>query len=142
MKIISLTLACLLIASGCAGAEPKPGPGTYATAQDVVGKLFDSYRYYSRETFRRTLVPVTAAQPGFIDQIETSYFSGTLIELNFFIDSALREADTLAVKIKWEKRNQPYSGNTPVMVKGSAELTFKESNGDWLLYQISGDNPF
>jgi len=150
MKSISISLIVLFIFTGCVGAEQKTpvgrgtgiGEDTYALAQSVAGKLFDAYRGYSRDSFEKMVSPDVAGSPEFINQIEGNFFSGTIIELNFFIKEALRKNNTLSVKIKWEKRAQPYNTNTPVMTKGNSELTFKKSNAGWLLYQILGDNPF
>lgn len=149
MKKLTALILVLLAVSGCAGTGERPastgtdiGPTAFTDAQTVVDKLFDAYRFYTRDSFSRMLSTEANAQPGLLDRIETDYFNGNLIELNYFIDGAQRANNTLLVKVKWEKRSQPYSGTTPVMSKGRAELTFKESKGAWLLYQIAGDNPF
>ncbi|MDD5730424.1 MAG: hypothetical protein PHN57_04785 [Candidatus Omnitrophica bacterium] len=136
--------------TGYALAEQKtPAPGAtglnsdiYALAQDVVGKLFDSYRYYARDSFEKVVSSDMAGRPEFISQVEKDYFSATDMEMNFFAEDALSKDNTLAVKVKWEKKAQPYNANTPVMSKGACELTFKKTGGSWLLYQVSGDNPF
>ncbi len=140
MKRLLIPLIALFIFSGCVGAGV--GSNTYALARDVTGALFDSYRDYSRDSFEKAVSSEMAGRPEFINQAEKGFFSGTVIEMNYFLDEVLRKNNTLAVKAKWEKRTQPYSVNTPVMSKGTCELTFKITNGSWCLYQISGDSPF
>ena len=142
----------LICTSAFAGQKAKPAPGANigadasALARDAVNALFDAYKIYRPSAFDKLVSPEILLRQEFINNIDNLIYFTTdtsrVIELNNFIDTAGLQGNSLAVKVRWEKKTQPHTVNQPVSTKGRVELVFQKLKDKWLLQNISGDNPF
>lgn len=147
-KNLFICVLCFVV-FGCASSSVQQSgrvmgnPGdNIALADSLVAGIINNYRNFSRDTFEEAISPdFTPMRSEFINQVEQSSLSGQVFSIDYFIDEALRHDNKLSVKIKWEKKTQPYASTSPVLTEGKGFLVFIVHNDRWQLQQVSGDNP-
>jgi hypothetical protein len=113
-------------------------------ANNLLAGVFSQYRDYWRGKFSRIVAQdFRPDRLEFISSVESAFYSGRILELNYLIDDVLPQDGLLAVTFKWEKKTVP-NNSAPqlVLTKGQAEFIFKNVKGRWLLYQVKGNSPF
>ena len=125
-------------------AAPQGDPN-FILADKLLGQTVMMYQHYIKGMFDFNIAMDAPSRDTLIDQVDRNQRAGKVLELNYFIEEALQDADqkTLATSIKWEKRVQPNGAREAVISKGKAKVIFKQQgSSDWRLYQVNGENPF
>jgi len=147
--LIILVVGVGLTFGGCAGmssrhisSPAKPG-ANFTLAKSLLEQVFSGYKNYTREEFEKLLsLDFVPLRPEFLNAVKDSYYAGTILEIDFFIDQVLAKADNLSVTFKWEKKTVPHDTPVATLSRGKAEFLFKNKNNQWLLYGVKGNIPF
>jgi len=128
----------------CAHAADTQDPADYRqTADDLLSGIFDSYKNYTRIQFEDLVADDFApSQSDFINNVESGFYSGNILEITYFINKVLPAGNKLSVSFSWQKKTVPRAGSAPLLTKGKAEFVFKKQGDKWLLVQAGGDDPF
>lgn len=141
---VSLVLALLLCATGCAGqgaAQAPADPMGHDRAQAAVAQVLDAYALGSMAALAELVAPDFAPlRPAFLDAADRARSAEQAVAYELFIDRVLPRGDAVAVAFTWLKKSQTASGQT--MAQGRTEFVFATGDGRWLLARTSGDNPF
>ena len=127
-----------------ASAAPQGDPN-FVLADKCLGRTALMYQNYIKGMFDYNIATDAPARNELIGRVDQNQRAGKVLELSYFIDGVVQDAGlkTLAASIKWEKRTQPKGAREAALSKGKATVVFKQQgNGDWLLYQVNGENPF
>jgi hypothetical protein len=145
-KILFFLLLAAPVTTGCHPRALRGGAGTKAqlTAGNTVDSLFASYRKYNREDFSALVSDdFVPSKNDFINAAEKGFYGAAVLELSYVIMIETRSSpDTRDIGVKWEKKTLAAGKAEPLLRIGEAELTFNLKNGDWLLYSLSGNDPF
>ncbi|MBF0123157.1 MAG: hypothetical protein HQL21_07115 [Candidatus Omnitrophica bacterium] len=126
-------------------AQAPQADEAFVLTNKLLARMVLTYQNYLKDMFSMNIAQDAPLRDEFIDQVDRNVNAGKVLELNYFINQALFDGGkkTLSARFNWEKRVQPQGGGEAVLSKGEAEAVFKQqTDGEWLLYQISGDNPF
>lgn len=115
----------------------------YELADKLLEKIFSIYQNYSRDSFEQIVAQdFNPLRSEFIDNVEKSFYTGSILEMHYFVSKALLNGDKLLVGFKWEKKTVPYGIKEVTLSDGNADFIFKQGNKGWFLYQVSGNSPF
>lgn len=126
-------------------AETPQADEAFVLTNKLIAGMVLAYQNYFKDMFLMNIAQDAPLRDKLIDQIDRDVNAGKVLELNYFINQAFFDAGkkTLSARFNWEKRVQPQGATEAVLSKGEAEVVFKhQADGNWLLYQISGNNPF
>lgn len=142
LLVCSIGVACCALGEAVDESRPREAD-PFILAEQALENIFSVYKTYTRDAFTqnisRAFYPI---RRNFIHAAENSFYSGAIIEMNYFIDEAIRKGDKLVVSFSWEKKTRPYNSAQISLTRGKARFVFKEESGKWLLCQMRGNNPF
>jgi len=142
--VVSLVLALLLCAPGCAGrgaAQAPADPTDRDRAQAAVAQVLDAYALGSMAALADLVAPEFAPlRPAFLDAADRARSAEQAVQYETFIERVLPRGEAVAVAFTWLKKSQTASGQA--MTRGRTEFVFAAGDGRWLLVRTSGDNPF
>ena len=152
MKKLPIVVLTVLLLTGYSYAQDAAkveaaapqAEDSFVLADKLLAKIVLIYQNYFRGMFDMSIAADAPGRVDLVNQVDRDVNAGKVLELNYFINEAIFDAGqkTLAVTFKWEKRTQPKGARAPVLSKGQGTFVFKkQANGDWLLYQVNGENP-
>ncbi|MBU1727684.1 MAG: hypothetical protein KJ880_08650 [Candidatus Omnitrophica bacterium] len=151
-KFAALILAGFIL-SGCiycqgyAGNQSFSGPKPISSrelADNLLAKMFSSYQNYFRGNFSRIVSDDFMPDKfSFINSVESSFYSGQIIEINYFINQvSMTQDEKLSVSFNWEKKTIPNKSGVTTLTRGTAEFVFQDIKDRWRLIQAKGNSPF
>ncbi len=146
-KLLSILLLFAITASGCAmtsAAGPLDGPAdANGLADRLLGRLFNAYSNYTRPRFEKFVSgDFIPSLPEFLNEVERGYYGGNILEVNYFLNKTDLTSVVLSVDFRWEKKTALFGTGKLSLSRGRAEFVFRGESGDWLLYEVRGQNPF
>lgn len=143
-----LFLAAVFVLCGCAASsDVVPGAGLperdeYALGKALLNGVFSSYRIYTRDSFdRKVSRDFNPVRGEFVNSVERGFYGAQQLEILPIVNSVARNRDLVSVSFRWQKKVVPYTGGGYRNLSGNAEYVFREENGKWQLYRVSGDDP-
>jgi hypothetical protein len=146
-KIFPLLLFLGVAASGCSMTSAVGPLDGSADANDLadrlLGRLFNAYSNYTRPRFEKFVSgDFIPSLPEFLNGVERGYYGGNILEVNYFLNKTDLTSTVLSVDFRWEKKTAVFGTGKLSLARGRAEFVFREESGDWLLYEVRGQDPF
>lgn len=148
VAIVVMSLGvCLFSGKAYASAYLPAGtavaPDARSTADQLLRKLFDAYRGFSRPGFEALVSddfrPIRAK---FISDADNRAHEGAVLDMQYSLNEVWTQKNRIIVAFNWEKKTYPAGAASPVLSRGRARAVFVYSAETWKLRSISGNNPF
>lgn len=78
----------------------------------------------------------------FLERLKSEAVDAQILTFNYWVETATSDADAVFIDAKWEKKALFRMTGSQEIQRGRASLQFKIEKDRWMLFNVTGDDPF